>query len=50
MGIPFIGAESFILLGVSEDQIPLRSALRKIGAVIRALEEGHDLRGATSPD
>jgi AcrR family transcriptional regulator len=50
MGIPFIGAESFILLGVSEEQIPLRSALRKIGAVIRALEEGHDLRGAASPD
>ena len=31
MGMPFIGAESLILLGISEDVVPARSALRKIG-------------------
>ena len=36
----FLGAESMILLGLEADGIPLRAALRKIGRVIRALEEG----------
>jgi AcrR family transcriptional regulator len=45
MGIPFIGAESLILLGVSEDRMPMRSALRKIGTLIRVLEE----RGPAAP-
>ena len=40
MGLPFYGVESMILLGFSEDQVPGRSALRKIGPIIRALEEG----------
>ena len=40
MGLPFIGAESMILLGFTEDELPARSALRRIGDVIRALEEG----------
>ena len=40
MGLPFYGAESMILLGFSEDQIPARSALRKVGTIIRAIEEG----------
>jgi AcrR family transcriptional regulator len=39
-GLPFIGAESYILLGVSESDVPARSALWKVGQVIRALEEG----------
>ena len=39
-GLPFIGAEAYILLGVSESDIPARSALWKVGQVIRALEEG----------
>ena len=39
MGLPFIGAESMILLGFSEAEMPTRSALRKIGVVIRRLEE-----------
>jgi hypothetical protein len=39
MGLPFIGAESAILLGFTEEEMPARSALRKVGAVIRALEE-----------
>jgi AcrR family transcriptional regulator len=38
MGLPFLGAESAILLGFSEEEIPARSALRKIGVVIRELE------------
>ena len=38
-GIPFLGAETLILLDVNEDAIPSRTALRKVGDVIRALEE-----------
>ena len=36
MGLPFLGAEATILLGFSEAEMPTRSALRKIGVVIRA--------------
>ena len=39
MGLPFIGAESLILLGMPESVLPARSALRKLGAFIRSLEE-----------
>jgi AcrR family transcriptional regulator len=39
-GLPFIGAEVYILLGVGETDMPARSALWKVGQVIRALEEG----------
>ena len=39
MGLPFLGAESTILLGFTEEEMPTRSALRKIGVVIRRLEE-----------
>ena len=39
MGIPFTGAESLILLGMPEAVLPARSALRKLGTVIRAMEE-----------
>ena len=39
MGLPFLGAESLILLGMPEDVLPARSALRKLGAVIRSIEE-----------
>ena len=45
MGLPFLGAESAILLGFSEDVFPARSALRKLGVVIRLLET----RAAGSP-
>ena len=38
-GLPFIGAEAAILLGLSEKDLPSRSALRKVGEIIRALEE-----------
>ena len=40
MGLPFIGAEEVILLGMPEAVVPARSALRKVGAIIRMLEEG----------
>jgi AcrR family transcriptional regulator len=39
-GLLFIGAEAYILLGVEEDELPARSALRKVGALIRVMEEG----------
>jgi len=38
MALPFMGAESMILLGFSEAELPARSALRKFGAVLRELE------------
>jgi AcrR family transcriptional regulator len=39
MGLPFTGAESLILLGMPESVLPARSALRKLGDVIRSIEE-----------
>jgi AcrR family transcriptional regulator len=39
MGLPFMGAEAAILLGFSEAELPARSALRKVGALIRTFEE-----------
>jgi AcrR family transcriptional regulator len=38
MGLPFLGAEAAILLGIPESDLPTRSALRKIGTVLRDLE------------
>jgi AcrR family transcriptional regulator len=38
-GAPFLGVEAMLLLGFSDDEMPSRSALRKFGAVIRAMEE-----------
>jgi len=35
MGTPFLGAEELILLGVTESTLPLRSALRKVGVLLR---------------
>jgi AcrR family transcriptional regulator len=39
MGMPFMGAEEMIVLGFGEPDLPARSALRKVGAIIRAYEE-----------
>ena len=39
MGTPFLGAEELILLGVTESTLPLRSALRKVGALLQRLAE-----------
>jgi AcrR family transcriptional regulator len=38
MGLPFMGAEAAILLGIPEADLPTRSALRKIGTVLRGLD------------
>lgn len=38
-GLPFLGAETTILLGVGQEVIPSRSALRKVADLIRAVEE-----------
>ncbi|HEX5148363.1 MAG TPA: TetR/AcrR family transcriptional regulator [Candidatus Limnocylindrales bacterium] len=37
MGTPFLGAEELILLGVTESTLPIRSALRKVGALLQRL-------------
>jgi len=39
MATPFLGAEELILLGVTESTLPMRSALRKIGAILRRVTE-----------
>ncbi|MGH8872888.1 MAG: TetR/AcrR family transcriptional regulator [Acidimicrobiia bacterium] len=38
-GAPFLGVEAMILLGLTEEDLPTRSALRKFGEILRALEE-----------
>lgn len=40
MGLPFMGAEAAILLGIPEHDVPMRSALRKVGDILRGLERG----------
>jgi AcrR family transcriptional regulator len=40
VGAVFIGAEALLLLGFDRDVMPIRSALRRLGVVIRQLEEG----------
>jgi len=39
MATPFLGAEEMILLGVTEQTLPVKSALRKIGAILRHIAE-----------
>jgi hypothetical protein len=34
----FIGAESFILLGLERNRIPIRQSLRRVGDLIRLME------------
>ncbi len=38
-GHVFIGAEALILLGLDDDAVPTRAALRAVGALIRTVEE-----------
>ena len=38
-GLPFLGAEAVILLGLDESKIAAGPALRKIGELLRMLEE-----------
>jgi len=44
-GLPFLGAEAVILLGLDESKIAARPALRKIGELLRLLEEPPGPRG-----
>ena len=37
MAMPFLGAEELILLGVTESTLPMRSALRKVGVLLRRI-------------
>lgn len=39
IGQAFLGAEALLLLGVEREDWPVRSSLRRLGQVIRALEE-----------
>ena len=38
-GSPFLGVETMLLLGFDESEIPARSALRKVGDLLRSLED-----------
>lgn len=38
-GSPFLGVETMLLLGFEESEMPARSALRKVGDLLRTLEE-----------
>jgi AcrR family transcriptional regulator len=40
VGTIFVGAEALILLGFDREVLPIRSAVRRIGVLIRQLEEG----------
>lgn len=44
-GLPFLGAEAVILLGLDESKIAARPALRKIGELLRLLDEPPEPRG-----
>lgn len=39
VGMSFIGAETFVLIGLESRKFPVRKALRRVGEIIRALEE-----------
>jgi AcrR family transcriptional regulator len=41
VGTAFIGAEALLLLGFDREVLPIRSALRRIGVLIRQLEDGN---------
>jgi AcrR family transcriptional regulator len=45
-GLPFIGAEAVILLGLDEKKIAARPALRKIGELLRLLGGATGIEGA----
>ena len=41
IGLAFLGGEALLLLGFDRQVLPIRAALRRIGLVIRELEEAH---------
>jgi len=42
MGAPFLGGEELLLLGVDEAMLPIRSALRKVGRLLRSMDTRPD--------
>jgi hypothetical protein len=48
IGTAFIGAEALILLGFDRDDLPVRAALRRLGVLIRHVEEGGDRASASA--
>ena len=40
VGCAFLGGEELLLLGFDRQRVPVRSALRRVGQLIRQLEEG----------
>ena len=44
-GLPFLGAEAVILLGLDESKIAARPALRKVGELLRLAEEPPESKG-----
>ena len=45
VGTTFIGAEALLLLGFDREVLPIRAALRRVGVLIRQLEEGSTAQG-----
>ena len=43
----FLGSEAMLLLGFDREVAPIRSALRRVGVLIRQLEEGPAVTGGT---
>ena len=53
IGQAFLGGEAILLLGFDRRQVPVRSALRRVGLLIRQLEEGvasEAVRGSVEVD
>jgi AcrR family transcriptional regulator len=50
MATPFLGAEELILLGVTESTLPMRSALRKVGVLLRRITAAAPDASATATD
>jgi AcrR family transcriptional regulator len=48
IGSAFVGSEALLLLGLDRQVLPIRSALRRIGVLIRQLEERRDARPRTA--
>jgi AcrR family transcriptional regulator len=47
VGAAFLGAETLLLSGFDRELLPVRSALRRLGLVIRQLEHGQAGQGST---
>jgi AcrR family transcriptional regulator len=48
VGSAFLGSEALLLLGFDRQMLPIRSALRRVGVVLRQLEQGAAGLGRTS--